>query len=140
MKPNPINLPHKTPIDLVSLRFFNRTLPRLEKMLEVLEDELFVIHIMEGGSHKDYKKAILKHPKYLSLVAAINEVSSKRKMCLRQRVGKARAETPHIIVDLDWSENVLFWADTFNQNYKEILFRIHQKNVLPHEEDQEETE
>ena len=135
-----IDLPSRTTIDLASLQFFNRTLPRMERMLQILEDELFVHHILEGGSHKDYKTAILKHPKYLSLVAAIKEISSKRKQCLRMRRNYARAETPHTFVNLSWSENTLFWTDTFNQNYKEILFRIHQKNVLPHEEDQEETE
>jgi len=137
---NIINLPHKTHIDLASIQFFNLTIPRMKRMLEILEDELFVDHIISGGTHQDYKTAILKHPKYLSLVAAIKDVGTKRKQCLRLRRKCSRAEIPDVIAELNWSENTLYWAAMFNKNYKEILFRIHQKNVLPHEENQEENE
>jgi hypothetical protein len=124
-----IPLHERLDLTLVSLGFFNRTIPRLQAMMEVLEDELFVEHVISGGSHKDYKQAVLRHPKRLSLQAAIDEVGSIRKLALRMRKSLSRAEIPNSYVDLDFSQNTVDWILKYNENHDEIWYRFAGKKV-----------
>jgi hypothetical protein len=129
----PCRFPESTPIDYASIRFLKTNMEQFQRMLLVLEEEIFIFYILEGGSANDYP-AVWTDERYVSLKEAIVELRQKRLTIRKMRMRTPAAARTAVHYQYDWSPNVLKWGQFFNANHTEILYRIYGRDVIVEEQ------